>query len=69
MKTTQIAAIKIGDRQRKAFDEDTLEELALSIQTKGLLHPVVLMSRKSKSKPFILVAGERRLRAMNLLYC
>jgi len=45
---------------RKNFDEERLVELADSIQKHGLLQPVVVVSRGDR---FILVAGERRLRA------
>ena len=67
MKTTPLHSIKVGDRHRKTFDEEALAELAESIFTKGLLHPIVLLKGKSKKKPFTLVAGERRLRAVKLL--
>ena len=69
MKTTPLSSIKIGDRQRKHIDEDSILELAESIHTKGLLHPVVLLKIKGKKKSFTLVAGERRLRAINSLFC
>ncbi len=45
---------------RKNFDEDRLNELADSIRQHGLLQPVVVVARGDR---FILVAGERRLRA------
>lgn len=51
------------NRQRKVFDETKLRELADSIENPsiGLLHPIVL--RKVGDKR-VLVAGERRLRAI-----
>ena len=61
MKTIPIADIHIGDRQRKAFDEASIDELSVSIETKGLLHPLVLQGKT-------LVAGERRLRAIKLIH-
>jgi len=51
------------NRQRRDFDERKLEELANSIESKGLLHPVVL-----RDDGHTLVAGERRLRAMIKLH-
>ncbi len=45
---------------RKNFDEDRLNELADSIHRHGLLQPVVVVARGDR---YILVAGERRLRA------
>ncbi len=48
---------------RKIFDEDKLKELALSIKEKGVLQPVVVVKSKDD---FILVVGERRLRASKL---
>ncbi len=48
---------------RKHFDEAKLTELSLSIKEHGLLQPVVLVSHGDR---YILVAGERRLRAHKL---
>lgn len=59
--------IIVGDRQRKSFDKHTISELALSIETKGLLHPIVLRYDPLDDTVH-LVAGERRLRAMKLLH-
>lgn len=51
-------------RQRRVFDEGKHVELCDSIQNPaiGLMHPVVLRMEEGKK---ILVAGERRLRAVN----
>ena len=57
-----LSAITIPpDRQRQAFDGGSLEELMESIQTVGLLHPIVLREGCQ------LVAGERRFRAVQAL--
>ncbi len=53
------------DRQRKDFDPDALTDLANSIAQHGLLHPIVV--RGPISAP-TLVAGERRLRALEQLW-
>ncbi len=45
---------------RKNFDMDRLEELAESIKSHGLLQPIVVIPAGNR---YILVAGERRLRA------
>lgn len=50
---------------RKHFDKEALEELAQSIQSYGLIQPVILLRKNDEE--FILVAGERRLRACKLL--
>ena len=57
-----IDSISIAaNRQRRDFDLGALNELAESIQSKGLMHPIVV--RNGPDGP-ILVAGERRLRAI-----
>jgi ParB family transcriptional regulator, chromosome partitioning protein len=57
-----IGAITPNPRQpRRSFDEDSLEELALSIREVGLLQPVVV--RPVMPGHYELVMGERRWRA------
>lgn len=53
------------DRQRKEFDAARLVELANSIALVGLIHPIIVREEGSK---VILVAGERRLRAIQTLW-
>src|SRR5690349_7874815 len=50
---------------RKRFDEDASRELALSIKEHGLLQPIVV--EPDKHDTYVLVMGERRLRAHELL--
>lgn len=50
---------------RKNFDENALNELAASIEEFGLIQPVVLY--KQNDGNFVLIAGERRLRACKML--
>ena len=58
-----ITSIKIPEnRQRREFNPDQLMELSNSIEANGLLHPVVV--RVAPDGGFFLVAGERRLRAI-----
>ncbi len=49
---------------REKFDEEALGSLAASIQEVGLINPIVV---REKSSGYELVAGERRLRAHQLL--
>ncbi len=60
-----VRAIKIGGHQpRKNFPADTLEELARSIQNKGVLQPILV--QPAGSDEYTVVAGERRFRAAKL---
>ena len=62
MPLIEIKQIKIKpDRIRQHFDPKQLEELAESIRTTGLIEPVII------DKESYLVAGERRIRACQLL--
>jgi DNA modification methylase len=66
MNTIPISEIRISpDRQRQEFDADSLMELTNSIATIGLIHAPVL---RATSDGLILVAGERRLRAIEDLF-
>lgn len=63
MRTTPLPAIHIADnRQRQEFDPTAMEELRNSIEAIGLMQAPVL--RKDPVHGLVLVAGERRLRAM-----
>lgn len=57
----RIDQIVIGERRRKEFNQDKLEELAQSIKNLGLIEPVILTQDNQ------LIAGERRIRAHLLL--
>jgi ParB family chromosome partitioning protein len=50
---------------RKEFDEESLRELSKSIERHGLLQPIVVIDKGDDE--YLLVAGERRLRAHKLL--
>lgn len=63
MELLPITAISVGDRQRKYFDLAKLIELADDIRRNGLLHAPVLQSDSLE-----LLAGERRLRAIEMIY-
>ncbi|MGS0972641.1 MAG: ParB/RepB/Spo0J family partition protein [Candidatus Izemoplasmataceae bacterium] len=52
------------NQPRKYFNEDTIKELAESIKDHGLLQPIIV---KETNNGYMLVAGERRLRAVKFL--
>ena len=54
------------DQPRKTFDENEIKALADTIQKHGLLNPLTV-ARSGGSSKYILVSGERRLRALRLL--
>jgi len=63
--TIPIRAIKIGGHQpRKNFPAEALEELARSIQNRGVLQPILVQS--AGNDEYTVVAGERRFRAAKL---
>ncbi|TGW15303.1 ParB/RepB/Spo0J family partition protein [Candidatus Hepatobacter penaei] len=49
---------------RRAFDEAALAELAASIKSQGILHPVI--ARYGEQNDVELISGERRLRAAHI---
>jgi len=55
------------DQPRKTFDEAKLRELAASIERQGLLQPIIVQKRAASDGGYLLVAGERRFRAHQLL--
>lgn len=56
------------NRQRRDLDDEKLAELARSIKTAGLLHAIVCRDNAASPGSPILVAGERRLRAVQLAH-
>lgn len=62
--TIPISKIKTNPHQpRKYFDQKTLDELSASIKEKGVITPITV---RSIDNGYILIAGERRLRASKL---
>jgi ParB family chromosome partitioning protein len=60
-----VDLIKVNPYQpRKIFDESKLEELSNSIKQHGLMQPIIVIN---SDDGYILVAGERRLRAVKLI--
>lgn len=63
----EIALEKIypnPDQPRRTFDEEALEELALSIKEHGVISPITL--RKESNSHYMIIAGERRFRAAKI---
>jgi ParB family chromosome partitioning protein len=52
-----------GGNQRKSFDQAKLEELAASIKIHGVVQPIIVNEVDGR---YVLVAGERRLRASGM---
>ena len=61
VKNIPISEIEVGERVRQLVKEDSMEELAQSIEANGLLQPIVLTEGRK------LVAGFRRLEATKRL--
>ncbi len=67
MKVVQIPVefiVPNPEQPRKVFTDNELEELTNSIREYGVLQP--LLVKRTEGKKFILIAGERRLRASKL---
>lgn len=52
---------------RKRFDRERLQSLARSLESQGVIQPIVVRRHPHRRDRYELVAGERRLRAMRLL--
>lgn len=55
------------DQPRKSFNEAELENLASSIERFGLQQPITVMANPEEKDKFIIVAGERRFKAHQIL--
>ena len=67
MKVVQIPVSMISanpKQPRKVFKDSELEELTRSVSEYGVLQPLIV--KRTEGRQFILVAGERRLRAATL---
>ncbi len=51
------------DQPRKTFSQDSLEELAESIRSRGVIQPIIL---EKSGEGYEIIAGERRFRASQL---
>src|SRR3972149_1923638 len=67
--STRPEEIKITDiapnpyQPRRQFNEDELSDLTASIAAQGILQPLMVAPTSGAELPFVLIAGERRLRA------
>ena len=52
------------DQPRKDFDQEALDELAISIKTYGLIQPITV--RRLNARKYQIISGERRWRAAKL---
>lgn len=72
MAETRLAEIKVKDvkpspyQVRESFDDKAIEELAKSIHSHGLMHPILVRPVKGRL-PYEIVHGERRWRAVQKL--
>lgn len=65
LRTIPLDTIEPNPRQpREAFDQQGLAELAQSLQTVGLLQPIIVRERADGA--YQIIAGERRFRAAQL---
>ncbi len=56
------------NQPRKCFDNTSLEELAMSIQSQGVIQPIIVRPLKRQDNTrYEIVAGERRWRAAKLI--
>lgn len=65
IKLSQIKTTKANPR--KSFDEKSIEGLAQSILTDGLLQNLTVTKPKNKNGKYTIICGERRFRALSLL--
>lgn len=67
----RIISVQISDvianinQPRKSFDEISLHELSKSIQSKGIISPIIVRRNKVDNK-YEIIAGERRFRAAQI---
>lgn len=65
LRTIALEAVEPNPRQpRESFDQQSLADLAQSLQTVGLLQPIVVRERPGGR--YQIIAGERRFRAAQL---
>lgn len=54
------------DQPRRSFDQDDLQDLANSIEEKGIIQPLIVREVSSSTAKYQIVAGERRWRAAQI---
>ena len=60
-----LQKIEADEQHREHFDQEELEQLADSLNSKGLIAPIVVRWEQARKK-YIIIAGERRFRAAKL---
>jgi ParB/RepB/Spo0J family partition protein len=65
--TVEVGLIDFDPKNRKEHDKTQLESLRDTIKAEGLLEPLVLRFHPTKAGRYMLIAGERRLRAIQML--
>jgi ParB family chromosome partitioning protein len=55
------------DQPRRDFNHESIKELADSIEQHGLIQPIAVAKDPENAERFIIVAGERRFRAFQIL--
>ena len=66
---TKIALSKLKPssiQPRRLFDKNSINELAESIKSRGLVQPILVRPAKNNSDEFEIIAGERRWRAAQI---
>jgi len=72
IKGDQLAELPIEQLQRGVYqprsqmDEESLQELANSIQAQGILQPILVRPLENKTDSYEIIAGERRWRASQI---
>ncbi|MGY9007639.1 MAG: ParB/RepB/Spo0J family partition protein, partial [Candidatus Pelagibacterales bacterium] len=65
--TIAISKLKPSSIQpRRLFDKNSINELAESIKSKGLVQPILVRPSKTNSDEYEIIAGERRWRAAQI---
>lgn len=67
LRTLSIELIQPGQYQpRREMNQESLQELANSIKTQGIIQPIVVRKLAGEKQRFEIIAGERRWRAAQL---
>ena len=70
IKNIKLSTIRVNSNNpRKSLNQQTLDELALSIKAVGILQPIIVQNTEDPNSPytFEIICGERRYRASLLL--
>ena len=64
LETIELKHIVVREQVRTKFNDSSLKELSENIRVNGLIQPLVVHYERGK---YVLICGERRFRAMNLI--